>query len=626
MGQRGQPVLPGQSLGRDRAPPRRASASRTLDRAVARLERDWGGWRVRWGEINRFQRNNGAIVQRFDDARPSLPVPFASARWGSLASFAARAYPGTRRWYGTSGNSFVAIVEFGPRVRAWAVTAGGESGDPASRHFNDQAARYASGDLRPVYFHPDELAGHVARTYRPGSKAAGQFVVAASLTIKSAAPRPLIPMWKGRILPFAGQFRAGKSMFAIIGIVVLLVLVFGTYVVAGGSIGVIMHALPIEMTIIGGAAVGATLVGNSMADIKALFGGIAKAFKGPKYNKKDFLDTIFLVSKLMKMLRTDGPVAVEPHIEDPKSSAIFAEYPKLMKDDTLIHLICDTLRLVVVSSGTLDPHAVEEVMDNAIKTNHHHSNRAGQQSADARRRVSRARHRRRRARRREDDGLDRSAAGDPRRDGRLGAGRHLPRRAARLRLLRPLREPRPPGDRGRRRDLRRGQADHHRLAPRPPAAAGDRGGALGHRPCEPARLRRRLRRHARRARTMASAARRGRNEPAQQPAPIIVKKVIEAAHGAHHGGAWKIAYADFVTAMMAFFLLLWILGATDEDQRRGLADYFTPTLIEYQAEQRRIERHHGRRFDRRGGQLSAPRRPDRQPRDHHPARRHRRRQ
>src|SRR5207237_8530971 len=81
---------------------------------------------------------------------------------------------------------------------------------------------------------------------------------------------------------------------------------------------------------------------------------------------------------------------------------------------------------------------------------------------------------------------------------------------------------------------------------------------------------------------MASAAmKRGRNDPAPQPPPIIVKKVIEAAHGAHHGGAWKIAYADFVTAMMAFFLLLWLLGATDEDQRRGIADYFTPTLIEY---------------------------------------------
>jgi chemotaxis protein MotB len=81
---------------------------------------------------------------------------------------------------------------------------------------------------------------------------------------------------------------------------------------------------------------------------------------------------------------------------------------------------------------------------------------------------------------------------------------------------------------------------------------------------------------------MASAAmKRGRNDPASPPQPIIVKKIIAEAHGAHHGGAWKIAYADFVTAMMAFFLLLWLLGATDEDQRKGLADYFTPTLIEY---------------------------------------------
>jgi chemotaxis protein MotB len=78
---------------------------------------------------------------------------------------------------------------------------------------------------------------------------------------------------------------------------------------------------------------------------------------------------------------------------------------------------------------------------------------------------------------------------------------------------------------------------------------------------------------------MASAARRGKNEP--EPRPIIVKKVIEEGHDAHHGGAWKIAYADFVTAMMAFFLLLWLLGATDENQKKGLADYFTPTLIEY---------------------------------------------
>ena len=142
-----------------------------LDRAVARLERDWGGWRVPWGEVNRFQRLDDAIVnQSFHDNAPSIPVPFGFARWGSLASFAARAYPGTRRWYGTSGNSFVAVVEFGPRIRAWAVTAGGESGHPGDSHFNDEAERYASGDLRPVYFYDADLAGHIERTYHPGSR------------------------------------------------------------------------------------------------------------------------------------------------------------------------------------------------------------------------------------------------------------------------------------------------------------------------------------------------------------------------------------------------------------------------------------------------------------------------
>ncbi|HEX7853602.1 MAG TPA: flagellar motor stator protein MotA [Sphingobium sp.] len=162
-------------------------------------------------------------------------------------------------------------------------------------------------------------------------------------------------------------------MFAGIGIVVLLVMVFGGFMFTGGDIHPVLEALPHEMLIIGGAAVGALIIGNSGADLKALGGGLGKVFKGAQYKKQDFLDCIFLVSKLMKMLRVEGPVALEPHIEDPKSSAIFAEYPKLMKDTALIHLICDTLRLVVVSSGTLDPHAVEDVMDNALKTHHHES-------------------------------------------------------------------------------------------------------------------------------------------------------------------------------------------------------------------------------------------------------------
>ena len=162
-------------------------------------------------------------------------------------------------------------------------------------------------------------------------------------------------------------------MFPVIGIVVLLLLVFGGFALTGGNLGPVMHALPHEMLIIGGAAVGSLIIGNSGADLKALGGGLAKVFKGPQYKKQDYLDCILLVSMLMKMMRTEGPVAVEPHIEDPKNSTLFQQYPKLLKDDTLIHLICDTLRLVVVSSGTLDPHAVEDVMDAALKNHHHHA-------------------------------------------------------------------------------------------------------------------------------------------------------------------------------------------------------------------------------------------------------------
>ena len=160
-------------------------------------------------------------------------------------------------------------------------------------------------------------------------------------------------------------------MFPVIGIVVLLVMVFGGFVITGGAIGPVAEAIPHEMLIIGGAAAGALIIGNSMKELKALGGSLTKIFKGPKYRKQDYLDTIFLVSKLMKMLRTEGPIALEPHVEDPRSSAIFAEYPRLLSDHTLVNLIADTLRLVVVSSGTLDVHAVEEVMDNAIKTHHH---------------------------------------------------------------------------------------------------------------------------------------------------------------------------------------------------------------------------------------------------------------
>ena len=144
-------------------------AVQALAEAVDRLSTDFGAWRTPWGDINRFQRLTDDIVHPFNDSGPSIPIPFTSARWGSLASFGARPYPHTKRWYGTYGNSFVAVVEFGDSVRAKAVTAGGESGHPDSPHFNDEAARYAAGNLRDVYFYRSQLKGHTEREYHPGN-------------------------------------------------------------------------------------------------------------------------------------------------------------------------------------------------------------------------------------------------------------------------------------------------------------------------------------------------------------------------------------------------------------------------------------------------------------------------
>jgi acyl-homoserine-lactone acylase len=139
-----------------------------LGEATDRLTRDFGSWRVPWGQINRFQRLDDAITPHFDDAKPSIAVPFTSSQWGSLASFGAKPYPNTKKYYGTSGNSFVAIIEFGPTIHAWGITAGGESGDPTSRHFRDEIQRYVDGDLRPIYFYPNDLKGHIERSYTPG--------------------------------------------------------------------------------------------------------------------------------------------------------------------------------------------------------------------------------------------------------------------------------------------------------------------------------------------------------------------------------------------------------------------------------------------------------------------------
>jgi len=160
-------------------------------------------------------------------------------------------------------------------------------------------------------------------------------------------------------------------MYVAIGIVILLVMVFGGFALTGGALGPVMHALPHEMLIIGGAAVGALVTGNSLHGLKALGGSIGKIFKGPTHTRQDHIDAIVLTTKLMRLLRSEGPVALESHVQEPQNSPIFMEYPRLLTNKPLISLICDTLTLIVVSSGTLEVHAVEEVMDNALKTHFH---------------------------------------------------------------------------------------------------------------------------------------------------------------------------------------------------------------------------------------------------------------
>ncbi len=136
----------------------------TLDQ----LNTDFGTWSTPWGEINRYQRNDGNIVQNFDDNKPSTPIGMASARWGALASFGAYAYPGTKRIYGTHGNSFVAVVEFGPRLKAKSLLAGGQSGDPSSPHFDDQVENYRNAIFKDVLYYREDVENNAKRTYKPG--------------------------------------------------------------------------------------------------------------------------------------------------------------------------------------------------------------------------------------------------------------------------------------------------------------------------------------------------------------------------------------------------------------------------------------------------------------------------
>ncbi|HEX9857990.1 MAG TPA: flagellar motor stator protein MotA [Paracoccaceae bacterium] len=172
-------------------------------------------------------------------------------------------------------------------------------------------------------------------------------------------------------------------MFAMIGIAVIFVMVFGGYMLAGGKMGIIMKSLPFEMIMIGGAAVGAFLLSNDLAAVKHSLKDIGKVFKGPKWKPADYRDLLCLLFELIRIARTN-PVALEEHIENPHESPIFGRYPKIQHEHEAIDLICDTLR--AASMNYDDPHQVEEVLDKRMETNQTHalhSSHALQSMADA---------------------------------------------------------------------------------------------------------------------------------------------------------------------------------------------------------------------------------------------------
>jgi acyl-homoserine-lactone acylase len=139
-----------------------------LLQAIKSLESRYGTWKVAWGEINRYQRTTGQIKESYNDSLASLPVGLASSLWGSLPAFESRIFPGTKKQYGYGGNSFIAAVEFGKRLKAKSITTGGESSIPSSPHFSDQAEGYLHGQFKDVLFYPEDVNRSTQRSYHPG--------------------------------------------------------------------------------------------------------------------------------------------------------------------------------------------------------------------------------------------------------------------------------------------------------------------------------------------------------------------------------------------------------------------------------------------------------------------------
>lgn len=158
-------------------------------------------------------------------------------------------------------------------------------------------------------------------------------------------------------------------MLTIVGVIIVLVMVFGGYVLAGGKFGVILKAMPFELMMIGGAGLGSYVVANSASVLRATVGALARCFVGGKWRSGDYVDMLCLMFALVRIIKTKGIIALEPHIENPHESAIFQRYPKILKDHFAVEFICDTLRMM--SMNLDNPHQVEDMMEKVLEKHHH---------------------------------------------------------------------------------------------------------------------------------------------------------------------------------------------------------------------------------------------------------------
>lgn len=159
-------------------------------------------------------------------------------------------------------------------------------------------------------------------------------------------------------------------MIGILGVVIIFGMVFGGYVLAGGKLGILLHALPFELMIIGGAALGAFVIANDTGGVKSTLKSLGMVFRGPRWQPTDYRDLLCLLFELIRIAR-QNPVALEEHIEAPKNSAVFNRYPRVLADPEAVDLICDTMRSAAMNYD--DPHQVEDVLEKRMEANHHHA-------------------------------------------------------------------------------------------------------------------------------------------------------------------------------------------------------------------------------------------------------------